>query len=393
MAFLQIAARMGISQYPAQMERVYETIKNTPGCACDLQVIRRLQDQYDLFGEFYTDVEETARAVNDDYDCNLWVKTAVAYGKQCTIKQLKDIPVPSVQDSKMMDYLPLQILIGLIPDSIDQYTKRGFSDQEIRSLLNSYKHSLSIMQQLQGRPGYNEVYFRWQCIFAKAGIYETEGMQFELFELPDSAVYLENIESGEIVAVFTEGLFHASAMQMVGSKGYEDAEGAFSVSFEEDEENYYGHRSLVQKADRNRSVFPKSQWICLAKPGDDCLSIHIPANADISPAKMDKAIASAREILKQRFPEHGSAMIYAASWLLDPVLDDFLKDTSNILQFAHRFVRYPRKSDGTHAFNLIFQKHYDDYELLPENTSLERGLKKLFLSGRYVYFYHGIIPE
>ena len=393
MILSQISAQMGICQYPAEMDRVFETIKNDPTPACDLQAIENLQKEYDIFGQFYTDVVETANAINEDAAYRLWVKTAVAFGKQSTIKQLKDIPVPPVQDSKVLDYLPVQILIGLIPDSIEQYTNRGFSDQEIRSLLDSYKHSLSVMQTLQGRPGYNTVYFHWQSIFAKAGIFETDGMQFELFQLPDSAVYLKNIQSGEIVAVFTGGLFHASAMQMVGSKGYEDAEGAFSVSFEEDEDNYYGHRSLVQKADRNKSVFPKNQWICLAKPGDDCLSIHIPSGADISPATMDKAIASARKILKERFPEHGSAMIYGASWILDPVLEDFLKESSNILQFAHRFVRYPGKSDGTHAFNLIFQKHYDDYNLLPENTSLERGLKKLFLSGRYIYFYHGIIPE
>lgn len=393
MTLSQAATRIGISQYPAEMDRVWEAVKANLQPACDLQVIEELQRQYDLFGKFYTDVVETANEINEDDAYSLWVKTAAAYGKTATLKQLKEIPVPPVQDSKELDYLPLQILICLIPESIAQYTKRFFSEEEIRSLLNSYKESLEIMQTLQGRPGYNEVYYRWQCIYAKACLFETEGMEFELFQLPDSAIYLKNNESGEVVAVFTEGLFHASAMQMVGSRGYEDAEGAFSVTFEEDEENYYGHRSLTQKADRVKSTFPKSQWTCLAKPGDDCLSIHIPSGADISPAKMDKAIASARAILKQRYPEHGGAMIYGASWILDPVLEEFLKESSNILRFAHRFVRYPRKSDGTHAFNLIFQKHYDDYNLLPENTSLERGLKKLFLSGKYIYFYHGIIPE
>lgn len=393
MTLSQIAAKLGICQYPAEMDRVFETVKNDPAPACDLQAIENLQKEYDLFGQFYTDVVETANAINEDAVYRLWVKTAVAFGKQCSIKQLKDIPVPPVQDSKVLDYLPVQILIGLIPDSIREYENRGFSDKESCSLLDSYKRSLGIVEKLQGRPGYNTVYFRWQSIFAKAAIFEAEGMQFELFQLPDSAVYLKNNQSGEIVAVFTEGLFHASAMQMVGSQGYEDAEGAFSVAFEEDEENYYGHRSLTQKADRNRSVFPKSQWSCLAKPGDDCLSIHIPSGADISPATMDRAVAAARKIVKERFPEHGSAMIYGASWVLDPILEEFLKESSNILKFAHRFVRYPRKSESTHSMNLIFQKHYDDYNQLPENTSLQRGLKKLLLSGRYIHFYHGIIPE
>ncbi len=393
MTFSDIADRIGIAGYPEAMNQVYESVKNDIQPACDLTLIDGLQREYNPFGEYFDLVFQTAEAVNADTDRSAWVKTAVAYARNNTVEEAKNIPVPPSMDSDLDAFLPLYVLIGMIPDSIAEYKKRGFPKEEIDHLMFSYLNSLRIVHEQTGRPGINDIYYAWQSLFAKATIYETDGLQFQLYNLPEGAVYLKNRESGDVVAVLSEGLFHASGMQLVDSKGYEDDEGAFFVSFEEDEQNYYGHRSLTAKADKEKCVFPKALWSIYAKPGDDCLSIHIPKKADISPATLNKAFASAKRILNERFPEHKSAMIYATSWVLDPILDEILKESSNIIQLAHRFVRYPQKSDGMHVFGFIFPKQFESYETLPENSSLERGLKGIYLSGRYVYFYHGIIPE
>ncbi len=393
MTFSDIAARIGIFKYPEAMNQVYASVKNDTNPACDLALIDSLQKEYNPFGEYFDLVFQTAAAVNADADRSAWVKTAVAYARNNTVKEAEAIPVPNAMDSDLDAFLPLYVLIGMIPDSIAEYKNRGFSKEEIDHLMFSYLNSLRIVHEQTGRPGINAVYYAWQSLFAKATIYETDGLQFQLYNLPEGAVYLKNRVSGEVVPVLTEGQFHASGMQLVGSKGYEDAEDAFTAGFEEDAENYYGHRSLTAKADKEKSVFSKALWTLYAKPGDDCLSIHIPKKADISPATLDKAFTSARKILQERFPEHKSAMIYATSWVLDPILDEILKESSNIYQLAHRFVRYPQKSDGMHVFGFIFPKRFESYETLPENSSLERGLKNIYLSGRFVYFYHGIIPE
>ena len=393
MTLFDIASKMGIEAYPEGMNRVYDEIKDGKEPACDVNLIKGLEQEYGLFGEFCDDICQTAEAINADRTRSLWVKTAATYAKEVSLEETKKIPVPPADGSKVTAYLPLHILIHLLPVAVKEYKERGFCVEEITEILASFKTSLSIVREQTGMAGMTPVYFNWQSNFAKARIYQTEGLQFELRTLPKGAVYLKNNETGEVAAVLTDSLFHATGMQLVGSKGFEDDEGAFFVSFTEDDENYYGHRSLVKTADKENSVFPKDKWQCVAKPGDDCLSIHIPRKADITPATLDKAIASARKILKQRFPEHKGDRIYAASWILDPTLEEFLPESSNLMQFAHRFVRYPQKSDGMHVFGFVFPKRFESYETLPENSTLTRGLKKVYMEGRYIYYYHGLSFE
>lgn len=393
MTFSDIAARLGIGQYPQAMNQAYASVKNDTQPACDLKLIDSLQKDYDLFGEFYGDVCKTAQAINLDTDRSLWVKTAAFYASQVSLKEMKKIPVPPADGSLISSYLPLFALIPLIPVSVADYRQRGFSHEEIKQLLSSYALSLSIVREQEGMAGINQVYFSWQSIFAKAKIFQTKGLQFELFQLPEGAVYLKNSETGEVVAVMTQGLFHATGIQLVGGKGFEDAKGAFEVSFSEDEKNYYGHRSLGKTVEKHPTVFSKSCWQKVAGAGDDCLSIHIPRRADITPETLDKAIVCGRKILKERFPEHKGELVYAASWILDPTLEEFLPESSNLIQFAHRFVCYPQKSDGMHVFGFVFPKRFESYESLPESSSLTRGLKKVYMEGRYIYFYHGLSFE
>ena len=390
MLFSEIAACIGIDKYPQEMDGIYETIKNDTAPACNLAMIEKLQKQYDVFGKYYADVVETAQQINEDCRRSAWVKTAAAYAVQVGAGETKRIPGPAFGENKVDDYLRLHILICLIPTSVAEYEKRGFSQEEITHLLASYKLSMSIVEEQTGRPGINAAYHAWMSIFAKVSIFETDGLQFELYKLPKGAVYLKNRESGEVIALLIEGTFHASGIQLLGGRGYEDPQGAFEVSFREDEENFYGYRSYGKGVEKTETAFSKNLWELVAKPGDDCLSIHIPRKADISPATLDKAIANAKEIVKNRFPEHGGSRIYAASWILDPTLEEFLSDSSNLIGFAHRFVCYPQKSDGMHVFGFVFPARFESYETRPETSSLTRGLKKVYLDGRYIYFYHGL---
>ena len=125
------------------------------------------------------------------------------------------------------------------------------------------------------------------------------------------------------------------------------------------------------------------------------MSIHIPKGADISPETLDAAFAEGRRILQLRYPEHTGNMIFASSWILDPTLETILGPNSKISKLGQRFVRYPQRSPGMHVFGNVFAKQLENkpYEDLPEDTSLMRGLKQLYLDGGHIYAYAGLIPE
>ncbi len=396
MELKKIAERIGIAKYPEAMDAVYAAMKQDDQPACDLASIDALQEEYGLYGDYYELVKKTGEQINADPDRSTWVKVAVAFSRQDeTSVSGRSIPVPTADGTDVTAFLPVHILAAQIPESIELYRRRGFPEEEIAGLIATYRGGIRVVENQTGRPGLNKLYYGWQNHFIKAEIYKAGSIQFETRTLPQSAVYLRNKQTRDVIAVMNVGTFHASGMQILGSRGYEDPEGAFQVSFTEDAQNYYGHRSLGCKVSDQKEAFPKSQWELFARPGDKCMSIHIPKGADISPETLDAAFAQGRKVLQERYPEHTGNMIFASSWILDPKLEEILGPDSKITKLGHRFVRYPQRSPGMHVFGNVFAKQLEKepYENLPEDTSLMRGLKKLYIEGGHIYAYAGLIPE
>ena len=396
MELRELAEKIGIAKYPEAMNEVYASMELTDAPACDLDAIDALEQEFGIYGKYYDKVVETGKAINADPLRSTWVKVAVEYARRSPDSVApRGIPVPAPDGSDVTAFLPVHIIAAQIPASIAEYRRRGFSEEEIADLNKTYRGGISIVENQTGKPGLNQLYYGWQNHFVKAEIYKGGSIQFELRTLPNSAVYLRNKESKEVIAVMNAGTFHASGMQILGSRGYEDAEGAFKVSFNEDDENFYGHRSFGRRVSDKPEAFPKTQWEVFARPGDQCMGIHIPKGADISPETLDAAFAEGRRILNERYPEHKGNMIFASSWILDPALEDILGPNSKITKLGHRFVRFPQRSPGMHVFGNVFAKQLENkpYEDLPEDTSLMRGLKKLYMEGGHIYAYGGLVPE
>ena len=391
MELCEIANIVGIDKYPGELDAIYEQLKETDALACDLELIDRLQTEHDIFGQYYDTVRKTAVAINADETRSAWVKAAVSFVMDADVGKARTVPVPKPDGTTVTDLLPLYILLPQIPVSIEDYRHRGFSEEELKGLLGAYKAGMRIVEQQTGRPGVNHVYYHWLTLFAKAAIFKTGGLQFELQKLPGTALWLRNRQTGQVVPVMVKGRFHASGIQPLGSLGYEDDTGAFAAEFSEDEEKFCGHGVYDSVVDAQSRVFLKSEWECIARPGDKCLGMHIPRGADISRKAIAGACAAAKEIALQQYPEYASGIIFCASWLLDPALGKLLGEQSKIAGFSSSFVKFPNKSTGMDGFLFVFQKPVENFVDLPENTSLQRKLKKLFLDGGGMRNYSGII--
>ena len=390
MEFSQIAAAAGIAKYPKEFDAIYETLAGDTAPACDLALIERLQAEYNTFGEYYDLVVEMANAVNADPNRSMWVKVAVAFAKDKSVAEARRVPVPAADGTQITAMLPLFILVPMIPNGIEEYRRRGFGDAEAARAA-SMAGSISTVKSHTGMPGINWLYYYWNILFVKAAIFRTNGLQFELRYVPDTTVYLKNKEDGTIQAVMNKGTFHASGIQPLGSVGYTDEEGAFTVSFREDEENYYGHASRLGLVDREETAFPKSLWEKAAAPGDPCLSLHIPSKANISPEIMAEAVEAAYALTRERYPEWNVVGVFGSSWILDPKLIGYTGEQSKITNLIRMFAIYPQKSDGKGAFGYVFPKNCTNYNDLPEDTSLQRKLKQLYLDGGYIHNYAGMI--
>lgn len=391
MELFEIAEAVGIAKCPDFLIDVYKNLPEDTSPACDLELIDRLQEEFNLFDEFYDVVKQTAIRINQDEYRSAWIKTAVAYAKDKNVTDARRIPVPKADGTQITALLPLYILLPQIPMGIESYRNRGFSKDEIDQLVKSYAGGIRVVQDQTGMPGINWLYYHWLTLYVKAMIFKTEGLQFELRYAPDAAIYLKSKENGQILLLATRGRFHRSGIQLLGSPGYTDEKGAFGADFFEDETAFVGHAILGSRVEAERKSYLKSDWDCVIRPGDPCLSLHIPKKADISPENMERALASARKIVKERYPEHTGMALFGSSWILDPKLKQLLGEQSKISQLINMFHLYPQKCAGTGVFGYVFPKNYESYESLPEDTSLQRKLKQHYLDGNYIYDYAGFI--
>ena len=109
--------------------------------------------------------------------------------------------------------------------------------------------------------------------------------------------------------------------------------------------------------------------------------LHIPSDASLAPEAIDDSIARFRAFAAEYFPEWTDVPLYCDSWLLSPVLEELLPDSSRILAFQHRFRILSVNRENTGAIAWIFPGQHEPSEQLPEDTSLQKKMKAFLLSG------------
>lgn len=123
------------------------------------------------------------------------------------------------------------------------------------------------------------------------------------------------------------------------------------------------------------------------------IDIHIPSDADFSPNVVNESIGMAEEFLHTYYPEMSSCDFTCDSWLLSKQLEGMLKEKSNIRSFANRFEILGESEPDTEFIEWIFNTKTDNYETLPENTSLQREMKKFILLGGMFRNGYGVLKK
>lgn len=391
MELRSIAEKIGIEKYPEAMDAFFANFTVPEGPACDLELVDSLQEEFELFGDFYELTRAIGIQLNNDECRSLWVKVATAYCMEGGVDEMKVVPVPAKDGTVISSMLPVYIHIPMIPLAIAEYRQRGFSEEEIQRLMRAYRGTIRTVKNYTGMPGFDKTYHWWMSLYTKARIYQIDGLQYQLSTFPSNILYLKNKLTGQIVPVLVKGTVYRTGENMLGSQCFEDEVGAFTVTFSEDDGKFVGHGVVNNWVDTQPKEYKKDQWEAIARPGDPCLNIHIPRGADLSSEALDRTFAAGRKIARERYGELGAQHIMCASWLMDPVLKELLGPNSKIAGFQDRFARYPMKSNGNSVFGFVFPKNYGSLETLPENTSLERKLKKVYIEGGCTHVYAGIL--
>ena len=102
-----IAARLKIDLCPDGLYHYDVMVSRRKEELCSFDMIRRLQDRFDLFGEFYTDVLEAWEDLQSDPDRLSWVNAASLFIKDVPHKDARKVCYPETNGTRGGDMMPL----------------------------------------------------------------------------------------------------------------------------------------------------------------------------------------------------------------------------------------------------------------------------------------------
>ncbi len=281
-------------------------------------------------------------------------------------------------------------LVSTVPEEARILRGRGVPEDVIRTTVQGHDLSVRIFERRAGRPGFDTGRIGWCLNFAPGSNTLSIG-RFNFapsrFEYP--AVVLRS-KTGAYRILMTNARFHRSGL-ILGSPFAEDEEGAFDADCIETDSYYEGYPPAPTvpgkpaRVQKTRVRLPKSGWEVVLRPGDPFLVTHIPPMLPFGHAIQRESYRRAREIYADCYPDLGIRAIHCRSWLIAPQMQAFLKPDSNIVAFQRDHLLYPAPCDGKAVFSHLFLQPVERMEDLPERTTMERGIKAIYVSGGVLY--------
>ena len=397
MTLREIAEALGVApeKITHTFEEAFARVEENRHRLVTKDMIVHLQDEYNIFGEYYEAVLNAWEDIQTDANKKAWMETAAVHVLENPLSIARRTPFPATDKTPAGDMLPLFALIPSIEPSYMTYKAKGFTEEQCRKFVGCYRGNIGHAKRAyDGRPGLTTGYFDWLCIYAKSQIFDHGGLNFEIRKQGKLSLILRNKKTGEIMPLLANRTIHRSGYPL-GCGGKEDTEGSFEVNIEETETAWIAHPTVNYLVSKEIREFSKDEWEKALGDGDDCIGIHIPRKTDFSPEAVTRSLNEAWKKVRDFYPELNPKAYTCTSWLLDPQLNEMLGDESKISSFSRRFHRYAAKSSGKEVFSFVFNcKSTVDPHDLPEETSLHRKLKKLYIEGEHIYGFSGVIfPE
>ncbi|MBR5137541.1 MAG: hypothetical protein IKV30_05920 [Clostridia bacterium] len=228
----------------------------------------------------------------------------------------------------------------------------------------------------------------WNTLYVKGLIMDVGRLTFELNTLSFGVKAYRNKNTGKYVLIAEPGEY--------GMDGYmpdgECDEDVVVANFYEDDEIVRGNLiTYAGQVCRIVLTLNKSEWELVVEDGDEVLSVHISPNGKLDRDAAADSYARARAYFKNVFPDFEPKAYICDSWLLGRELPRFVKDTSNIFLFLKEYYNVPRSGGNEDTLNFLFKEGPDvDLSTLPENSSLQKGIKEWMMSGKIMYSGKGI---
>lgn len=116
---------------------------------------------------------------------------------------------------------------------------------------------------------------------------------------------------------------------------------------------------------------------------EDVISVHIPSDAMITRENCVASYALSKEFFQEYYPEFAYNYYICDSWMLSPGLGDVLPADSRIISFQKDYTIAEWDKENRSYLEWVYKNPAETLttEELPENTSLQRNIKKYLQEG------------
>lgn len=127
--------------------------------------------------------------------------------------------------------------------------------------------------------------------------------------------------------------------------------------------------------------------------GETVISVHIPSDAKITRENCLESYHQAKEFFSGHYPELEYKYFICDSWMLSPGLKEVLPPESRILQFQQDYTIEEWNKDDSSYMGWVFKNTKLTFEEMPEETSLQRNIKRFIKGGGLIGSAFGYIKK
>lgn len=309
--------------------------------------------------------------------------------RQLFTRHLQSFDFPAGEEAEKR-LLPFLVLLPRIAELFTKLKARKVPEDIIAASLRQFEDCAFLTRERTGSLGYLKRYFDHMQLYVDEKILNIGRLRFEMVPALESNVLVLRNPLGEKAVLF-DGVEINSAGRLWGTPPEKENESHLTATVKETETAFSGFRAEESgNCAGSFSEYPKDVWKCALKKGDPVLSVHIPNKGALTKEACEESYRRAQAVFAACYPEFSYKAFHCHSWMLDPQLRCFLPESSNILAFQRKFTPYAGESQGEDVFNFVFKLQFKEYKDMPEDTSLQRALKRHYLDGKYIYEYEGI---
>ncbi len=386
-ALLKMCTELQLTKYPESFNRIFYEIRDTYEARAELI----LSDAYisEVLASCYTlsDYKDVIIKAAGRVRENPAMRLLVCILEQWVRSGYEDFADYEAPDGVGIefDFIHLFPMIPTMPESVAHLRARELPEDIIAATMQEYDYCVEMIAERKGRPGFDKGRLSWMKRIVKCTMLRIGRLKFDLPSKRVSGIRAYKNAGGDI-CVLADGVSVHKSGRILGSAGLVDKEDSFLADIEETDDTYRGYPVCDGVIENQQIMLKKSEWSLCLSGDDDVIAVHIPPGGGLDEESVESSYARAREIFAKYYPELSYKAFHCRSWLMSRDLRKILKPTSNILAFQKKYINYPCESNGTWIFGNVFPKIGvpEDYSTLPEDTSLQRSVKKLYLDGGYI---------